>query len=548
MTSGPSPRTTALSCALIVAIAVLAYANTFSVPFVFDDIAAVTQNPSIERFATAFSPPDALSVTGRPLANLSVALNYAISGREVWSYHALNLALHAACALVVFTLLRRTLALVRITHSDFTALAITLIWAIHPLHTGAVTYVMQRTELLVSLCYLLTVACFARGSLKLSVLACAIGMTAKEVMVTAPLAVLLYDRTFACGSFRTAWQARRGYYAALAATWLILGALLLGTDHRGGSAGLNAGMAWSDYALTQPTAIARYLQLALWPNSLVFDYGAQVVSDGATIALCLAIILALIIGIVAAIRRAPAVAFSGIWFFALLAPSSSVVPIATQAIAEHRVYLALVAPIAVAFVALQRCLGRRALWVGLSATAALAVATFARNTDYASLTRLWHDTATKQPGNPRAHYNLGLARWQVADPAGARTAFAAAIAVQPNHGLAHHKLGQLLEDRSAALPHLETAARLLPQSASAHYDTAVALLMLRRVPESVPYLQTTLRLHPAHAAAHYNLGNALTELGRYPEALAEFETAARLDPADASARNNAARLREYLKR
>ena len=127
--------------------------------------------------------------------------------------------------------------------------------------------------------YLLTLYAFIRGAEasrpgrwhSLAVVACLLGMASKEVMVTAPLMVLLYDRTFVAGSFREAWQRRRWFYLALAGTWLLLAALLSGLYHR--AVGFGLGISWWIYALTECKVVVQYLGLSVWPHPLVFDYG-----------------------------------------------------------------------------------------------------------------------------------------------------------------------------------------------------------------------------------------------------------------------------------
>src|SRR6185503_15360685 len=99
-----------------------------------------------------------------------------------------------------------------------------------------------------------------------AVVACLLGMATKEVMVSAPVLVLLYDRTFVSGSFRAAWHARWKFYFALAATWLLLVYVVILAGHRGGSAGFNTGVSPWTYALTQCRAIVLYLGLSFWPH------------------------------------------------------------------------------------------------------------------------------------------------------------------------------------------------------------------------------------------------------------------------------------------
>ena len=104
------------------------------------------------------------------------------------------------------------------------------------------------------------------------VAACAVGMGAKEVMATAPVVVLLYDRTFLSGSFRKAFRRRGALYLGLAATWAVLGAILLLYKGSGAAGfGITAVTPWR-YALTQPGVILHYLQLSFWPQPLCLDY------------------------------------------------------------------------------------------------------------------------------------------------------------------------------------------------------------------------------------------------------------------------------------
>ena len=103
-----------LAPVLLVAAIILAYANALRAPFLFDDADAVLNNPTIRSLASldVLRPPvDGSTTTGRPIVNLSFALNYAVSGENVWSYHTLNLAIHAAAALLLFGLVRCTLLL-----------------------------------------------------------------------------------------------------------------------------------------------------------------------------------------------------------------------------------------------------------------------------------------------------------------------------------------------------------------------------------------------------------------------------------------------------
>ena len=155
-------------CAVLIALAgAWAYANSLSGVFVLDDVRAIVQNESIRSLvplAGALTPPPMSTVSGRPLANLTFAVNYAISALDTRSYHVLNILIHIAAALLFFGVVRRTLLTSRLrdrfgTSATPVAAAAALIWVVHPLTTAAVTYIVQRVESLMSLFYLLTLYC-----------------------------------------------------------------------------------------------------------------------------------------------------------------------------------------------------------------------------------------------------------------------------------------------------------------------------------------------------------------------------------------------------
>ena len=163
-------RSLFLAALALVVVTTAAYFNSFSVPFLFDDLPSIVANPTIRRFADALHPPpNGATVAGRPLLNLSFALNYAIGGTRVTSYHVFNLAIHVLAALTLFGVVRRTV-LLPLFHDRFTpgatglALSVALLWSIHPLQTESVTFLSQRAESLAALFYLLTLYAFLRSA------------------------------------------------------------------------------------------------------------------------------------------------------------------------------------------------------------------------------------------------------------------------------------------------------------------------------------------------------------------------------------------------
>ena len=543
--SATTPRPAVLAAGTLIAVAALAaYANSVGGPFVYDDGPAIADNPTLRHFASAFFPPDGTTVSGRPLVNLSLALNYALSGSDVWSYHALNVLIHLAAGLALFGVVRRTLSTLAFQHSTAAAGAVALLWTIHPLQTEAVTYTVQRAESLMGMFYLLTLYGFVRAVespaprawFALSFAACLAGMACKEVMVSAPLLVLLFDRTFVAGSFRTAWQKRKSYYAALAGTWLLLAVLVASTGgDRSGTVGFDVGVPWWAYWVTQFRAVTHYLALTFWPHPLIFEYGTFWETSFAAVLPRALLVLALLAGTVVALRRRPALGFLGAWFFAMLAPTS-VLPGTTQMIVEHRMYLSLAAVLVFAVVAAHARFGARSLVGFFGAAAALAGVTFERNADYRSELALWSDTVAQCPTSALAHCNLAIALVKLQRLPEAVAHYEQSLALAPrapnthyNYALALTRLGRGPD----AIAHYEAALRVKPDFASAQCNLGTLLFQAGRAAEAIPHFERALRLTPDDSDTHCNLANALYQTGRASEAIAHYERALALRPGDA---------------
>jgi tetratricopeptide (TPR) repeat protein len=549
------PFPVAFGVALAVAV-LLAYANTWQAPFVFDDIVTISHNPAIRSvwpLSAAFTPAAHTGVGGRPVAHLSFVLNYAAGGDAVAGYRGVNLAIHLLAGLALLGLVRRTLLSPSLAartgvHANAVALAVAGLWLLHPLQTQSVTYVSQRTESLMALCYLGTLYCFARaveapdrsGWLAASVLIAFAGMGSKEVMVTAPVMVLLYDRTFVAGTFRAAWRARWRYYLGLASSWVLLAFLLRGLGGRG--VGFSQAHEWWHYPFTACRAIVTYLGRALWPHPLVFDYGVDLGAPGALEFACAALVLGLVTLTVVALRRSPPLGFLGAWFLITLAPTTSIVPIPLQPIAENRVYLPLAAVSALVGWSLANSWGRVGRWAGLGVAGLLGILTFDRNADYRSDIALWRDTVAKQPLSSRAHQNLGAALSSRRDPVllpEAEHHFSEALRLRPDYPAALAAVGGVLARRGRldeAIAHCRQAIQLDPRTAEAYNNLGGALWEKRDLAGALEAYAAAVQVQPMYAEAYVNLANVLLLTGRTAEAVQASEAALRLIPDFSDAR------------
>jgi len=563
---------------LVIVAGLYAYHNSLNGPLIYDDLSAITENPLIRTLWPPWHvltpPPDSplMWEVGRPTVILSLGINYALGGLNVRGYHVFNLAVHLVAALTLYGIVRRTL-LRPVLRSQYgmeaspLALAVALIWVVHPLGSESVTYIIERTESLMGVFMLATLYAVIRGAesprplgwYALAVVCCALGMGSKEVMVVGPLVILAYDCLFLSPSVRDALRRRSGLYASFVA----LVVLLVMVSHRFRSGrGFDAAETF-DYLKTESGVIVYYLRLAVWPDPLAADYSDwPPVSSIATVLPEAIVVIALLVGTAWAFLRALPVAFLGAWFFLLLAPTSSFFPIVKEAVAERRMYLPLAALIALVTIGgdtLLRTCGSRLEWparrqrfvaagVLFVLVAALAQVTVARNEDYRSTVAFWTDLIAKRPANARAHANLGDYLYRQGQASEALGHFREAVRINPSYAEAHYGLGTVLASQGSltdAVASFEKAIRIFktlehdpdirmsPAYAWAYLNLGNARAAEGKLEEAIVNYTEAIRLRPGETLAHNNLGNVLARKGEFADAAAHYAEALRLNPDDA---------------
>ncbi|MBI4598222.1 MAG: tetratricopeptide repeat protein [Candidatus Omnitrophica bacterium] len=509
-----------------------AYHNSLHGPFILDDTRWIIDNPQVRSLWRIADPhvaaPLAKSVAGRPLLTLSLALNYALGGTSVVGYHFVNVLAHLAAGLLLFGIIRRTL------RSAAIALAAALLWLLHPLQTSSVTYVIQRAEVLMGLCYLATLYGVIRSAASprpkrwyaVSIAACAAGMAVKAVMVTAPLMILLYDGVFLSGSVREAWRRRRPVYLGLGATWIWLAALVITAQHGVTTPTVASAQQASPFAYgaTQLGVILHYLRLAIWPAGLCIDYDWPMAATAADIIPPLAMVAVLLAATVWALMYHPRMGYLGAWWFVILAPTSSIIPLA-DLVFEHRLYLPLAAVVLLivlgADAIMRRMIpvvgARRALAVLLVGSAALGlgIATLHRNAVYQTEESIWRDAVAKQPRNGRAHNNVGIALGKQGRYDEAAEHFLIALSRDPANTQLYNNLG-IVRSRQG------------------------------RSDEAIRWYQKALQQDPDDPSVRNNLAVLLAKQGRFDDALAQYRAALRVNPDDVEARKNYDELTRWL--
>ncbi len=524
---------------LISVLIFLAYANSLKGEFLYDDYANIIANNSIrgEWTLKGLLFPPGTSFRGRPLASLSFALNYAISGLSPWSYHLFNLAVHIFSVLLLYGITLRLLRTEKLrSFTDVAmplALSISLVWGLHPLLTQAVSYISQRMESLAAMFFLATVYAAIAGweSLRrknllhgLALLSCLLGVFVKEIIVAAPFMVLLCDYLFYAGSVRNAIRRSPLLYAGLFIALAVLAAMV-STGMTFSTNAMNTHLTPFAYLVAQSEVVFHYLYLTFWPDNLIFSYDrAPAVLENAWPFLCLygggaAATLYLVI------RKHPT-ALPMAWIFFTLAPTSSFVPL-TFLIFEYRMYLPLMGVIGLVLplghLAFKK-IGQRQhislgklelLCVGIMIFA-LGMATVVRNKAYQSDIFIWADTVVKQPTNVIALNNLGASLISARRP-------------------------------KEALPILKRSLELAPDADSKTYSNlGGAYVLSGQYEKSLSYLEKAITRDSNNFVAFNTLGFAYEKLGKPDKAIAFYERAHQLNPAYAQAKHNMNRLERKM--
>ena len=564
-----TPRS-AIAGFLIVVTACAAYQGSLSGPFILDDEAAILRNPSIRSFQPIWRPLlppcDGSAVDRRPITNLSLALNYAVGGTAVHGYHLANVAAHGAAALVLCWLVQRTL-LLPVFRGQFAqtarglALVTSLIWVAHPLQTNAVTYVIQRTEVLAGLFSFIALACTIHAAARprfhgwhmAAVAACALAVGSKESAAALPVFILAYDALLLAGSWKQAIRHRWWFHGLMAATWVVP-TIYLWRDRLFAVAqpevsfvrrGLQV-----DYLLSQFQAICLYVKLALWPAPLILDYGPPPPPDAVSVALAaVPVLLAIAATALAVVRHRP-IGLLGLLFFGALAPSS-LIPIVPEWAAEKRMYVALVAVVLGAVIAVHAAgrwlladrpglaLGRAAPLLGLACSAiaiiGLVAVTARRNQDYRTELSIWEDNVAKCPRNPRGQSNLGLYLEAAGRTEEAAEHYRLALEYEPDSPIPLMNLAGLRSrsgDTKAACELYGRVVELLPDHARARRSYALALMADGRIDEAIGHLRRVAQARPDFVAARVDLAKALSRVDQGDEAVREMKAVVGLAPED----------------
>ncbi len=541
---------------VLAALTLLAHANSLQGVFTLDDFINIFNNRGITGCTPDLQGIVDAAASGpshtRWLPNLSFALDYALYGEEARGYHLTNLLIHLLCALVFYRLSLATLRTPALRGkypaARETALAAALLWAVHPLQTNGVVYIVQRMTSMAALFFISSLLCYARARMTTaagwrrrvlygaSLVLGFMAVISKENSYMLPVMVVLFELFFITDPDNAReWKKTVLWFGTAATLILFTTLLLLGPDIL---AHITNAYRFRDFSmgerlLTESRVFFLYLSLLVLPlpsrlnlnHDITLSTGLFTPPQTTLALLGLAAYTWLIFRLY---RRNRLLSFSLAWFIGNLLLESTVVPL--ELIFEHRLYLPstfLVLGVTAAVV--RFCKNKP--WPARSGAVILVCLfsfwTWQRNQVWGSNITLWSDVAAKSPNLARAHNNLGVALHDSGQDREAELEIRKAISLAPDDRLGYQSLGSLyisenrLQEAEQVLKAgLARQTRFNP--ARLYHYLGIVARKSGRYREAIQYASLALSLNDADLSPMLTLGIAYTKTGRPEKADALF--------------------------
>jgi tetratricopeptide (TPR) repeat protein len=559
-------RTLSLEAWLLFFLPVLVifiYWNTWEASFHLDDDINIVENHAIhiqsltptELIQAGFESP----LSNRFVANISLAINYYVGGLHVFGYHVVNFSIHLGTAALVYLFLYSTLTLPIFQKKIFApqriAATSALLWAIHPIQTQAVTYIIQRMTSLAAFFYLLAFILYIQGRKKgepdrpaarwyVGAAAAALfSFGSKEIAVTLPFMVILYDLIFFCRGDRA--KTRK---AAPAYLLLFFGAGLLGWIYLGGLQGpieaFTKGVSRQYGVETLPIdvrlmtgsrVIIYYFSLLLFPHpgrlNLDYDFSpSYALLHPPTTLFAILILTGFLLSAFYNMKRRPLFSFFVFWYLGNLILESSFLQL--DLVFEHRLYLPSIAFFLGVALALERLRSGALAFKMPAAGAALVVLIFfqtvwsvERNRVWKDEITLWEDTVLKSPQKARPHKALGTAYAEAGRLDEATEALQQALRINGNYAKARTNLGVVYYKKgetSLAIEEFQKAIAINERDALAYYNLANIFTDQGRWDDAIGAYRKGTEILPNESMIRHNLAYALNRKGMSKEAMEEY--------------------------
>lgn len=529
-----------------------AYNSSFTGRFVFDDIYGIVLNPVV---VESRSIGDIFQhFPSRWLAYASFRLNYMLSGFNTVSYHSVNFLLHVVNSLLVWSFVSQLFSirfddgLVAGKKRFIFAFMCACVFAVHPVQTQAVSYIVQRLTLLAAFFYLSALCFYLRARIRkekkyfiVSACACVGGMFSKETIYTLPLIVFVIEAFFFDNKLVWSYAKKWWKIALLVAIVLAFFFLYLFEPYsafkRFSLSNAPSHTPWQ-YFLTQFRVLLLYIRLVWFPIHLNADYHIPVSTTLLDMRVILGVVayVALVFSAVYSFKRKQrVVAFAILWFLITPIIESSLIPLREIA-AEHRLYLPLVGFAILFNLLLMRVFKNPRIRI---AVFCVCIATFVglsyqRNIVWQEPFAFWEDVMKKSPAKARAYVNYGMLLSQRGEHAHAFEKYKAALAREPDNAAAHFNIAKtysILGNAQAALDHYERAlatAREPTVIKMIYYNQGLLHEQTDQMQEALAAFTDAIHRDEHFKDAYFQRGFILLRTGQHESAFRDFEIARKL--------------------
>jgi tetratricopeptide (TPR) repeat protein len=549
---------------VFILLGILVYSNTFLASFHFDDELFIIENYALRNIWNLKGIWD--SFPSRFVTLFTFALNYHSNKLNVFGYHVVNLLIHLGSAILVWWLTK----LIFVTpvmkksklsqSSDLIAIFVSLIFLTHPIQTESVTYIWQRCTSLAGFLYLFSLCLYLKSRLLqinkeltsqglfLYISSLTLGLAAmftKENSVTLPLMIILCEFCFFKAGRHIQWKKALPFLIMLP----VIPILLFSTkpitfsdmQHF-----LNMPDARKYYLLTQLRVWITYIRLLFVPINQNLDYDYPVNESfmnlptlGSFLLLAAIIIIAILL-----YRRYRLLSFGIFWFFLILSPDSSIIPL-KDVIFEHRLYLPIVGfGFFIIGAIYQFFPGKTVKFMNVVLSLSViscSIMTYQRNKVWNDEFSLWSDIMRKSPQKIRSYNNRGNAFLNQGNLDEAISDYNRTIEINPNSALAYNGRGDVYlyqGNLDEAISDYSQAIAIDPQFTEAYYNRGTAYMKQGSLEEAVEDFNKALEVNPNYAKAYYNRGTLYLRQGNLNQAMSDYNRAIEIDPAYAQAYNN----------
>lgn len=551
---------------LFVCVGILIYSNTFHNSFHLDDFNSIITNESIRDIASVgniwkFWPT-------RFITYLSFAVNFHFHQFDVLGYHIGNLIIHICCAFLVWQMVLLTFRLPVMKNekisknSNAIAFFAGLIFLTHPLQTQGVTYIVQRAVSMVSLFYLGSLCLYIKSVLSLYegdnssvrgfycsgvILAAVAAMFTKEIAVTFPLMILLYQKCF----LKAEKDKISIPLVLLFVLFLIIPLTMLATEsinflYLRRLAEDTVNISPARYLFTQFRVILTYIRLLFVPMNQNLDYDYPVAKTLFEVPVLIGFFSLIAIGSITLMmfKKYRLISFGVFWVFLTVLPESIIIPI-NDVIFEHRLYLPMagysVFLVSLLFYVFKSNNRRLVYAILIVLVMGYSTLTYKRNFIWKDEISLWSDVISKSPKKARGYINRGLAYQMAGRFDSAMVDYEKVLELDPFHAGTYSNLGMIYlakGDVDSSINRFNQALRINPALPGIYYNRGYAYQLKGDIHRSLADYNKAIELDPYYVDAYNNRGNLYLNSGNISQAIADYEKALEINPNYAPARYN----------